>query len=85
MAILSDNDRAAINQLFQSEASAVREPLPGMTKHDLRNAVNATDQWIEDNKASYAAALPAVVRTNLTARQMARLFFRVANRKWEVA
>lgn len=42
-------------------------------KPELRAAVDATDQWIHDNAASFNAALPVEARSKLTARQKAHL------------
>lgn len=42
-------------------------------KPELRAAVDATDQWISDNAASFNSALPVEARTKLTARQKAHL------------
>ena len=36
--------------------------MAGITKADLAAAVNATDQWLDDNQASYNAALPQPFR-----------------------
>lgn len=84
MAILSDNDRAAIWADLMREASAAWEAL-GLSKAEFRAAVNATDQWIDDNSGSFNSALPLPARTALTAKQKVRLFLEVAKRRWEVA
>lgn len=46
----------------------------GFDKPALSAAVTATDQWIEDNTASYVAALPVEFRTSSTTTQKAILF-----------
>jgi hypothetical protein len=62
----------------------MREALPescNFTKDQLRAAVDATDQWVEDNTASYVATLPAAFRTNTTATQKTLLFALVLARR----
>lgn len=53
----------------------------GFTKAQLAAAVAATDQWIEDNTASYVAALPAAFRTGSSATQKQALFVYVLMRR----
>ena len=55
--------------------------LPGTTKPDLRAAVNATDDWIEANQASFNAALPQPFRSQATLTQKTFLFCYVAMRR----
>jgi hypothetical protein len=57
-----------------------REPC-GFTKADLRAALNATDDWIDTNAASFNQALPAAFRTGATATQKTLLFVYVAMRR----
>lgn len=45
---------------------------------DWRDAVDATDTWIDDNQASYNSALPEAARTALTQSQKTLLFCSVA-------
>jgi hypothetical protein len=53
----------------------------GITKADLRAAVDATDQWIEDNSVAFNAALPQPARGALSATQKTLLFVYVAMRR----
>lgn len=80
MTALLNNDR------FDVWARLMRrdEAYASMLKGDLRAAVDAADDWIEANKASFNAALPLPARTSLTARQKALLFMAVAAKKFEV-
>lgn len=78
MAVLSDNNRAAVCAQLQDEVSNVREALSGVTKADLRAAVNAVDAWVEANAAAYNSAIPQPVRGALTAKQKARLLYLVS-------
>lgn len=72
MAILADADRAEIWAQFQREISTEHEAT-GVLKADLRAAINAADQWVSDNAASYNTALPVAFRNGATATQKARL------------
>lgn len=56
----------------------------GLTKAELRDAVNATDDWIEANQAAYNAALPVAARSILSTKQKALLFMFVASHRFEV-
>jgi hypothetical protein len=56
-------------------------PLAVILKGDVLAAVNATDQWIEDNAAAFNTALPVAFRTNATAPQKTILFCLVAMRR----
>jgi hypothetical protein len=88
MAILSEAERYAIWGEFMSDASAKSPPeLIGgtMNKHDLRDVVDAIDQWIEDNQASFNQALPEPGRSQLTTKQKVRLFMFIARRRYEVS
>jgi hypothetical protein len=49
-----------------------------ISKAELLAAVEATDDWIETNQASYNAALPEAARTDLTTAQKTLLFCAVA-------
>ena len=84
MAVLSDSERANVLSDKMTAASRSFEQL-GLTKAQLRAAVNATDQWINDNAASYNQALPLAARQVLTARQKVKLFLAVAKKRFEVA
>lgn len=53
----------------------------GFTKAQLAAAVGTTDQWIEDNTASFVASLPAQFRNNSTAAQKSALFAFVLMRR----
>jgi hypothetical protein len=83
MPTLSQADQAQIQQAFEDEASAVWETID-LSRQYLAAAVQAVDQWIDDNAAAFNAALPEPARTTLTAKQKVKLFFAVAERRWEV-
>lgn len=50
-------------------------------KTALHAAVNATDQWIEDNQTSFNTALPTAFRNNASLVQKTLLFCYVAMRR----
>ena len=83
MAVLTETDRQEIWAEFQNKSSNIWELL-GLSKADLRAAVDATDQWIEDNQASFNNALPTAAKTALTAKQKVRLFLAVAQKRFDV-
>lgn len=70
MALLGAQARQRVAAAFMREETS--EP-HGFTKPQLANAVNAVDQWVEDNTASFNAALPAGFRNSATAAQKAAL------------
>lgn len=81
MALLVDSDRAAINTELMRDLSVAQESC-GLTKADLRAAVDAADSWANSNAASFNTALPLPARTALTAAQKARLLMYVVRRRW---
>lgn len=84
MAVLSDNDRAALRSAFTTALSTAFEPLGALTKAELRAALNAVDDWVDANQASFNAALPLPARTELTASQKARLLASVVQRRFDL-
>jgi hypothetical protein len=56
-----------------------------ITKSQLRAAIDATDDWIEANAASYNSAIPQPARGALSTKQKARLFMMVASRRFGVS
>ncbi len=79
MSVLIEFDRFTV----WADLMRLDESYSGMSKVDLRAAVNAVDDWIEANQASFNAALPLPARTALTARQKTLLFMAVAARKFK--
>jgi hypothetical protein len=84
MAVMNSADRTAVSALFQSDASLVRETLTGVLRSDIQAAVNAIDDWVVANAASFNSALPLAARSNLTAAQKARLLSYVVMRRYVV-
>lgn len=50
----------------------------GITKDELRAAIDATDTWIDTNSGAFNAALPAAAQAGLTFTQKTLLFCYVA-------
>lgn len=77
MAVLSSTDR------FRLMAAWMRDNVEacGVSKADLRAAVDATDVWIDGNTSSYNTALPTAARTALSLQQKTLLFCYVAMRR----
>ena len=80
MAILDEPNRFDVWAEYMRQESRIRRAL-GLTKDELRAAVDATDTWIDDNAGSYNAALPLPARTALNAEQKLKLFLAVALRR----
>lgn len=68
---LSAGDRQKVTDQLMRDNEA---PLGAMTKADLRTAVNATDDWIDANQASWIATLPASVQSATTGTQKTWIF-----------
>ncbi len=84
MALLSNSIKQDIWAKFMRALSDRRDTIGGLNKSDLRAAVDATDQWINDNAASFNTALPLEARSAMSARQKAWLFMLVAGERFGV-
>lgn len=78
MAVLSAEERRRVWAHLMRVWDSGSVPV---TKTDLRAAVDATDQWIEDNQAAYNAALPQPFRGAATTTQKTLVFCYVAMRR----
>lgn len=80
MAALSNADRALC------WAEAMRPGGLGATgalsKAELRAAVDAIDQWVDDNASSFNSAIPQPARGTLTAKQKAQILMLVVQRRF---
>lgn len=83
MAVLTDQQRFDAWAEFMQEISMAREGI-AVTKQDLRAALNAADQWVSDNAASFNTAIPQPARGALTAGQKARLLMFVVQKRFIV-
>ena len=77
MATLPTEDRERIWRGLMRYWSRVRDPV-ALTKNELLAAVVATDEWIDDNQASFNGAMPAAAQSGLTLAQKTLLFCVVA-------
>lgn len=73
MAVLPDADRQRVWRGFMRYLSATLDGIPVCLKADIRAAVDATDDWLNTNQASFNSALPATFRNNATLAQKALL------------
>lgn len=80
MAVLSNAGRRDVWADFMRSPEAGETF--GITKADLRAAVDAIDQWVDDNAASFNAAIPQPARGSLTSRQKARLLSHVIAKRF---
>lgn len=80
MAVLPDSDRREQWAKFMQE----NKEMLSLTKSELRDAVNATDLWIEDNQGSFNAAIPLPARTALSTRQKVLIFMFMAAKRFDV-
>jgi hypothetical protein len=82
MAILSTADRAALHGDWM-RANTI--PCGALTKAQLRAAIDAIDQWVDDNATAFNNAIPQPARGALSTKQKAHLLASVVERRWEVA
>ncbi len=83
MAALNEGDRQALWKQFMADFSGRFEPV-GLSKVEARAALDAADDWVDANAASFNSALPAAAQSGLNAAQKSRLLTFVVNRRWEV-
>lgn len=80
MAVLdTENRRRTWAQAMRNWPAALGMPV--VMKADLRAAIDATDQWIEDNQSSFNTILPQPFRGAATTAQKTFLFCYVAMRR----
>ena len=87
MAVLTNEDRQELWASFMQTACARNENISAggaMTKAELRAAVDAIDQWVSDNKASFNSSLPSPANSVLSADHKAELLVYVVKKRWGV-
>lgn len=66
MAVLPDADRrrawAGLMRFADRVDSAEKQPYGASIKTEIRTAIDYTDQWIDDNQASWNSGLPTSVK-----------------------
>ena len=80
MALLTEAQRAECWESFMRRCRTTISTL----KPDLRAAIDATDQWLEDNQISFNTALPVAARTTLTSKQKALLLVLVTAKRFDL-
>ena len=80
---LLEPDRENVRHRMTKRLSSVWEPL-GLTKPELKAAVDATDDYIAATQGDYNQALPEPARSTLTKQQKAELFTQVAGERYQV-
>ena len=73
MAALSAADRLLCYSDFMRELGAEREAFNGLTKANVRAAVDGIDDFLVANASAINTAIPQPARASLTAAQKARL------------
>ena len=81
MAVLADGARLEVWAELMRKWSADGQAV-GVTKADLRAAVNAIDDWLNTNAAALNSALPQPARGALTTAQKAILLTYVVQRRY---
>lgn len=79
MAVLVEEDRVDVWARYMRENDGVAT----VNKPDLRAAVDAIDDWVNANAASFNTAIPQPARGALTAKQKARLLMMVVKKRFE--
>jgi hypothetical protein len=82
MAVLDNATRIA---LWTEVMRDVLNCPSGITKAELRAAVDAIDDWVDSSTSSFNTAIPQPARTAMTAKQKAALLMMVVARRYKVA
>jgi len=81
MAVMTDTDRHRAAMQWMRERVRLATNLAGLTKIDLRSAVNDTDDWIEAAQGSFNTALPEPFKSTANVTDKTLLFCYVALRR----
>lgn len=81
MAVLTDAARAVVWADTMRQLSNDHEAV-GITKADLRAAVDALDSFLDSNAAAINSAIPQPARGSLSTSQKARLLMYVIERRY---
>ncbi len=81
MAVLPDADRANIAAEFNRAISDDRETCAAL-KDDIRQAINALDDFLNANATAVNNAIPLPARTRLTTAQKARCLMFVIRQRY---
>lgn len=80
MPTLSEADKQKVWRGFMRYLSRqdINDTVPENIKQDIKNAVDATDNWIDTNQVGFNTALPATFKDNASQEQKTLLFSAVA-------
>ena len=82
---MNEEERKKIWADFMSDTSSRWEELGIITKDELREVVDAIDDWITVATPSFLAAIPSPGATALTGKQKILLFNAAIAKRWEVS
>lgn len=84
--VLTNGQRRELWARFMSNLSAIPESIGDSTinKHELRDVVDAIDNWIDDNAMSFNNALPEPGKSQMSQKQKYCLFKMILTLKYEV-
>lgn len=83
MALLTTQQRGEARTAFIDDLGRNPGETIATLKADVLAAIEAADDWVEANAASFNAALPIAARTTLSARQKARILMHVIVKRYE--
>ena len=83
MAYLTSEQINEVRTALAQEMSRLFEETD-LTKSQWRTCLEEVDEWQEDNKASYLAAISEPAASSLTAKEKAKVFFLVAQKKYNI-
>lgn len=81
MAVLSEADRREAAREWIKKAFRDLNVTANMTTTEIKAAVDATDDWCEENAAAFNSTLPAAFRTTATMPQKALMLAYVAMKR----
>ena len=78
MALLIEADRQDVARTWIGKVFVQLANTAGLAHNDVKSAVDAADQWVDDNQTGYNNALPLPFRTTATTAQKTLLLCYVA-------
>lgn len=86
MAVLSDSDRfATLGEMMRKDSINIAlgdNNWNGLTKPDLKAAINALDTFLNDNAVTINQAIPQPARATLTTEQKAAMLMYVVYKRY---
>lgn len=81
---LTSEQKQKLRAEFGRDLSSRWEQIP-LTKPEIAAAIDAINDWVDRNMASFNNGLPEPAKTELTGRQKLQLFLAVIKARWEVS